>query len=168
MNWDEFYLTPVTLQSYHNDYDYTEEETYEEPRINFGEMIRETLLENGFDQAVVEQWLSDSSVALDQLNREHQQAELQLAQAQIAEANDYVKSFLDNLVANLRQKQAVNQAEFEAALDAKLDEMKAQMDAEALEAIDQLASWVDSNHAQVEEATQADIAALIEEAIQEA
>lgn len=58
MNWDEIYLTPVTLQSY---YEY--EEVEEEPRCPLGEKIRETLVNNGFDAAVVEEWLTNSGAS---------------------------------------------------------------------------------------------------------
>lgn len=86
-----------------------------------------------------------------------------MAQTQIAEATSYFKGILDSMMSNLREKQAANQAEFEAALDEKVTQMKEEAEASALESIDQLQNTIDQAYLEVTEFVETDLAALDDE-----
>lgn len=65
------------------------------------------------------------------------------AQADVADVADNVKDILDGMAADWRASWPEDHAEFEPLLDAKIDELKAQVDAQAQEKIDNLTAWYD-------------------------
>ena len=51
-----------------------------------------------------------------------------MAKADVAEAADYVKEILDNMVTDMYERQVNSQAEFEDAINEKVDNLKARVD----------------------------------------
>ena len=108
-----------------------------------GEQIKEALensiVSYGYDPEVVQAWLQDKETTWQEL--EQASAEIQAAQAKadVAEAADYVKDILDNMIIDLRARQV---AETEM-LDDWLNQMQADIDSQAQENIDKLSQWID-------------------------
>lgn len=67
------------------------------------------------------------------------------AQADVAEAADYIKAILDNAAADFKAMGEAQQdaLDVEAALNEKINELKVIVDTEAQANIDKLAKWMD-------------------------
>ena len=76
-----------------------------------------------------------------------------MAKADVAEAADYVKEILDNMVTDMYERQVDRQAEFEDAINEKVDNLKARVDEGATQQIDFISRWIDRIHRDVQDAT---------------
>ena len=86
--------------------------------------------------------------------RRHDKEETEMFQSDLKEAADYMKPILDNMVSDLRAKQAEAQAELEQNVDDFTAEAKAQIAEQAKADLDNLESWINDTFAGVQEFTE--------------
>lgn len=88
-------------------------------------------IEYGYDPEVVQAWLEDNEASWEELQQRQDLENAQKAQRDIAEAADYVKGILDNMMADLQAARDAEVARYEADTQHFIDELKAHVDAEA-------------------------------------
>ena len=115
----EAQLTPYVLQAYY------EEPVYEpSPAEQAAQQIRDAFASWGWDSDVAGSWLEETGASWEELMRRQDQEQTEQFQSDLQEASDYLKPILDNMVADLREKQAEQQAQFEQQAEEAVSELK--------------------------------------------
>jgi len=133
---------------------------YESDEPDFGEEILDKLeqaaITYGYDPEVVQAWLSDKTASWTDIQRAQDADRVAQAQADVAEAADYIKAILDNAVDDFKAMGEAKQdaLDVEAALDEKVNELKVIVDTEAQANIDKLANWLDHTISQKDDDVQ--------------
>ena len=125
-----------------------------------GENIGAAFVSWGFDPVIVNSWLSDTSASWEQLQHEQQIAEAQLAMGQVQEAASYAEGILDNMMADLVAANEGHMAAIEEAANAKVEELKLEIEEKAHADIAELEAFVEVALAELKAATAAGIEML--------
>ena len=176
-NLDALNATPVSLFKEQYEYtDYYGNTVYYTPSLGerietgveaAGEALVEGAISWGFDPVIVNNWLNDTGASWEQLKKEQQIAEAQLAMANVQEASDYAKGILDNMMADLVAMNEAHQAAIQEAAQAKVDELKLEIEAQAQHDIEELENFVDIAVSELAAATAEGID-MLDDAIEDA
>ena len=123
----------------------------------FSQKARAALESYGFDQGQVEAWLTDVDQTWKDLDREQQIARGELAQQQALEASDYVKGILDRAIPDLRAKDEAANEQLKQDIDAKVVEIKAELDRAVQEGWDNIEQTTEDVHNQVQDFINQDV-----------
>ena len=123
----------------------------------FSQKARAALESYGFDQAEVEAWLTDVDQTWSDLDREQQIARGELAQQQALEASNYVKGILDRAIPDLRAKDEAANEQLKQDIDAKVVEIKAELDRAVQEGWDNIEQTTEDVHNQVQDYLNQDV-----------
>ena len=113
--------------------------------------IRDAFVSYGWDSAAVESWMEETGATWEELMRRQDKEQNEQFQSDLKEASDYLKPILDNMVADLREKQVEQQAQFEQMVDEKSSELKTQVAEQAKTDLDNLEAWINDTYDGVQE-----------------
>jgi hypothetical protein len=114
-NYDDSYYG---YNNYDDSYYYEEEQTEIERVVEKAvEKVTDAVISYGFDVEVVQSWFENKGASWEELTRAHDEEKAAAFKADVAEANEYLKVILDNMVADIYARQEVASADLEANLD---------------------------------------------------
>lgn len=118
--YDDSYYSSYD-DSYYNDYSYDQGPTFFEKTA---EKIAEVATANGYDQSEVDSWFSTKESAWKELSERQDRESVEMMQGDVKEASSYIKGVIDNMIAEVRAKEAELNEELTQAVTDKLTEAK--------------------------------------------
>ena len=140
------------MQDTYNESDYDSEDSSDGFEVVM-DKIESAAVSYGYDSEVVQAWLQDKGTSWKELQQSHDVESIAQKKADVAEAADYIKGILDNMVNEMRTNQVEDQANFETALDDKVSDLKSKVDEQAQSNIDNLSNWFDQAYNNIIDAT---------------